>query len=173
MNALLQLQRFSHNRLSWALLFIFVLFFELCALYFQHIMMLSPCVMCIYERIAMLGIGVGAFIGLLNPKQRGLRWSGFIVWGISAYQGLTLSIEHVDYQLNPSPFNTCDLFVTFPDWAPLNQWVPWMFEAYGDCSDISWQFITLTMPQWLVVIFVGNLIALAAVLVAQCLKRAA
>ncbi|MGC9421383.1 disulfide bond formation protein DsbB [Vibrio sp.] len=173
MNALLQLQRFSHNRLSWALLFIFVLFFELCALYFQHIMMLSPCVMCIYERIAMLGIGVGAFIGLINPKQRGLRWSGFIVWGISAYQGLILSIEHVDYQLNPSPFNTCDLFVTFPNWAPLNQWVPWMFEAYGDCSDISWQFITLTMPQWLVVIFAGNLIALAAVLVAQCLKRAA
>lgn len=167
MNFLLQLKRFSHSRLSWALLLIFVIFFELCALYFQHIILLPPCVMCIYERIAMLGISVAALIGLINPKLSILRWCGLILWGVSAYEGLVLSLQHVDYQLNPSPFNTCDLFVTFPQWAPLDQWVPWMFEAYGDCSDISWQFLTLSMPQWLIIIFAGNLLALGAIIAAQ------
>ncbi|MCG3742163.1 disulfide bond formation protein DsbB [Vibrio cincinnatiensis] len=172
MNVLLQLKHFSHRRLSWAILFLFVLFFELSALYFQHVMLLAPCVMCIYERIAMLGIGIGALIGFIKPKHPIFRWLGLLIWGGSAYQGLVLSMQHVDYQLNPSPFNTCDLFVTFPSWAPLNQWAPWMFEAYGDCSDISWQLFTLSMPQWLIIIFAGNLVALAAILVVQCIKRA-
>ncbi|NCB59990.1 MAG: disulfide bond formation protein B, partial [Gammaproteobacteria bacterium] len=58
-----------------------------------------------------------------------------------------------DIQLHPSPFNTCDLFVTFPQWLPLNQWMPWFFNGTGDCSEIQWQFLTWTMPQWLIVAF--------------------
>ncbi len=81
-----------------------------------------------------------------------------------------LSIEHVNYQFNPSPFATCDLFVSFPSWAPLNQWAPNLFEAYGDCSKVVWQFLTLSMPQWLVVIFAANLLALGVFIIAQVAK---
>ncbi|TBT09800.1 disulfide bond formation protein B, partial [Vibrio parahaemolyticus] len=47
--------QFSKGRVSWLLLLLFIIFFEACALYFQHVMMLAPCVMCIYERVAMMG----------------------------------------------------------------------------------------------------------------------
>ncbi|MFH4859407.1 disulfide bond formation protein DsbB [Vibrio diabolicus] len=167
MTILNSLNQFSKGRLSWLLLLLFVVFFEACALYFQHVMMLAPCVMCIYERVAMMGVGVAAIIGLMAPNNPVFRWLGLIGWGLSSYKGLLLAQQHVDYQFNPSPFATCDLFVTFPSWAPLNQWVPWMFEAYGDCSKIVWQFLDLSMPQWLVVIFAGNLIALALIVIAQ------
>ncbi|MDV5085244.1 disulfide bond formation protein DsbB [Vibrio diabolicus] len=167
MTILNSLNQFSKGRLSWLLLLLFVVFFEACALYFQHVMMLAPCVMCIYERVAMMGVGVAAIVGLMAPNNPVFRWLGLIGWGLSSYKGLLLAQQHVDYQFNPSPFATCDLFVTFPSWAPLNQWVPWMFEAYGDCSKIVWQFLDLSMPQWLVVIFAGNLIALALILIAQ------
>ncbi|WP_394248226.1 disulfide bond formation protein DsbB [Vibrio profundi] len=170
MNFLSTLKDFSKGRLSWLLLLVFVIFFEACALFFQHVMMLSPCVMCIYERVAMLGVGVAAMIGLVNPNNTIIRWLGLAVWGASAYKGLALSMQHVDYQFNPSPFATCDLFVTFPSWAPLNDWAPWMFEAFGDCSKVVWQFLSLSMPQWLVVIFAGNLIALAVIVLAQFAK---
>ncbi|HHF3170022.1 TPA: disulfide bond formation protein DsbB [Vibrio diabolicus] len=167
MTILNSLNQFSKGRLSWLLLLLFVVFFEACALYFQHVMMLAPCVMCIYERVAMMGVGVAAIVGLMAPNNPVFRWLGLIGWGLSSYKGLLLAQQHVDYQFNPSPFATCDLFVTFPNWAPLNQWVPWMFEAYGDCSKIVWQFLDLSMPQWLVVIFAGNLIALALIVIAQ------
>ncbi|CDT90623.1 disulfide bond formation protein DsbB [Vibrio diabolicus] len=167
MTILNSLNQFSKGRLSWLLLLLFVVFFEACALYFQHVMMLAPCVMCIYERVAMMGVGVAAIVGLMAPNNPVFRWLGLIGWGLSSYKGLLLAQQHVDYQFNPSPFATCDLFVTFPSWAPLNQWVPWMFEAYGDCSKIVWQFLDLSMPQWLVVIFAGNLIALALIVIAQ------
>ncbi|MCG6281273.1 disulfide bond formation protein DsbB [Vibrio diabolicus] len=167
MTILNSLNQFSKGRLSWLLLLLFAVFFEACALYFQHVMMLAPCVMCIYERVAMMGVGVAAIVGLMAPNNPVFRWLGLIGWGLSSYKGLLLAQQHVDYQFNPSPFATCDLFVTFPSWAPLNQWVPWMFEAYGDCSKIVWQFLDLSMPQWLVVIFAGNLIALALIVIAQ------
>lgn len=167
MTILNSLNQFSKGRLSWLLLLLFVVFFEACALYFQHVMMLAPCVMCIYERVAMMGVGVAAIVGLMAPNNPVFRWLGLIGWGLSSYKGLLLAQQHVDYQFNPSPFATCDLFVTFPSWAPLNQWVPWMFEAYGDCSKIVWQFLDLSMPQWLVVIFAGNLIALVLIVIAQ------
>ncbi|MCR9581970.1 disulfide bond formation protein DsbB [Vibrio antiquarius] len=167
MTILNSLNQFSKGRLSWLLLLLFVVFFEACALYFQHVMMLAPCVMCIYERVAMMGVGVAAIVGLMAPNNPIFRWLGLIGWGLSSYKGLLLAQQHVDYQFNPSPFATCDLFVTFPSWAPLNQWAPWMFEAYGDCSKIVWQFLDLSMPQWLVVIFAGNLIALALIVIAQ------
>ncbi|EEY42848.1 thiol:disulfide oxidoreductase DsbB required for DsbA reoxidation [Vibrio cholerae RC27] len=118
----------------------------------------------------MLGIGVAALIGAIAPQNPVVRWLGFAAWGASSYKGLMLAIEHVNYQFNPSPFGTCDLFVTFPAWAPLNQWAPNLFEAYGDCSKVVWQFLTLSMPQWLVVIFAANLLALAIFVVAQLAK---
>ncbi len=162
---------FSRIRLSWLLLLACMTAFEGTGLIFQHIMKLSPCVMCIYERVAMVGISGAAIIGLLNPNNLVFRWCGFIVWGMSASWGLKLALEHVNYQLNPSPFATCDLFVTFPAWAPLNKWAPWMFEAYGDCSKIVWQFLTLTMPQWVVIIFAGNLLILALFVAAQFFNK--
>ena len=170
MSFLTVLKDFSKTRLSWLLLLISIILFESAALFFQHVMLLAPCVMCIYERVAMFGIGIAAAIGLVNPKNPVIRWIGLAAWGAGAYKGLTLSMQHVDYQFNPSPFATCDLFVTFPSWAPLNEWVPWVFEAYGDCSKVVWQFLDLSMPQWLVVIFAGNLIALAAIVISQFAK---
>ncbi|WP_394239771.1 disulfide bond formation protein DsbB [Vibrio astriarenae] len=171
MRFLYSLQTFSKSRLSWLLLFIIILAFEATALYFEHVMLLAPCVMCIYERVAMLGIAVAALIGAIAPRNPVIRWLGLAGWGFSSHKGLMLSLEHVDYQFNPSPFKTCDLFVNFPDWAPLNQWVPWMFEAYGDCSKVVWEFLGLSMPQWLAVIFAGNLIALAFIVVSQFVSK--
>ena len=52
------LNTFSKSRLSWAILLAFIIFFEACALFFQHVMKLDPCVMCIYERVAMMGIAL-------------------------------------------------------------------------------------------------------------------
>ncbi|UXI00413.1 disulfide bond formation protein DsbB [Photobacterium sp. TY1-4] len=165
------LNSFSKSRLSWGLLLLFVIFFEACALFFQHVMKLDPCVMCIYERVAMLGVGLAALIGLIAPQNLVFRWLGLAGWGASAYWGLSLANEHVGYQFNPSPFATCDLFVRFPEWAPLNQWVPWMFEATGDCSKVVWTFLGQSMPQWLVIIFAANLIALAVIVLAQFFNK--
>ena len=147
------LKMLSRQRWSWLLLAASALSLELCALYFQHVMALEPCVMCVYERLTMLGILLAGLIGAIAPHNIVIRLSAFLLWGISAVWGLLLAIQHTDYQINPSPFATCDFFPNFPSWAPLHEWLPWLFNPTGDCADIVWQFLGYSMPQWLIVSF--------------------
>ncbi len=164
------LYRWSLTRQPWLILLLSIIAFEVCAMYFQHVMLLAPCVMCIYERVAMLGMGLGAAIGLCAPKNPIIRWLGLVTWGYSSFRGWQLANEHVGYQFSdPNDIFAaqCDIFVSFPDWAPLNKWVPWFFEATGDCSKIVWQFLDLSMPQWLEIICAVNVVIFVIVATSQ------
>ncbi|MDV7103982.1 disulfide bond formation protein DsbB [Vibrio sp. TH_r3] len=165
MNFFSALNTFSKTRLSWLLLFFFIVFFIACAYTFQHLMALDPCVMCIYERIAMIGIGISALFAAINPQIILFRWLGILAWGATSLKGLLLALEHVSYQNNI--FATCSPLL-FPDWAPLNKWLPSFFEATGSCSEVVWQFVTLSMPQWLVVIFATSFAISCIIALSQC-----
>ncbi|WP_108650567.1 disulfide bond formation protein DsbB [Dongshaea marina] len=147
------LNQFTRHRGAWLLLAGGALFLELCALFFQYVLKLSPCEMCVYERAAVLGILLAGLIGAIAPRFFAIRWIGFLLWGYSAFRGLQLALEHVQIQLHPSPFQVCSLFAQFPSWMPLEKIAPWMFTPLGSCTEIDWQFLGLTMPQWMVGIF--------------------
>lgn len=154
----------------WFLLLLIIMGCEFCALYFQYVMKLAPCVMCIYERVAMLGLFVSVLIASFMPQNELFRWLGLIGWGLSSGWGLKLAVEHVSYQfqdLYGFLGTTCDIFVSFPSWVPLNKWAPWIFEANGNCSKIVWNFLDLSMPQWLVIIFTEILILNVLVILSQ------
>jgi len=151
--SILKLKDLSKQRWSWLLLSGSALTLELCALFFQHVMHLEPCVMCIYERITMLAIVAAGLIGAMAPKKLLIRLLAFITWATGSIWGLLLALEHTHYQMNPSPFATCDFFPNFPEWLPLHEMVPWLFNPTGDCADIVWQFLGYSMPQWLIVSF--------------------
>ncbi|MCM2679439.1 disulfide bond formation protein DsbB [Echinimonas agarilytica] len=148
------LSDFALHRGSWLLLALSALVLESTALFFQHVMDLAPCVMCIYERVAMMGLIFAGLIGAINPKVLALRVVGYSMWAVSAIQGLLLSIEHVGYQFPKNPFIvTCGYQAEFPAWARLDDWFPSLFLPTGMCDEITWLFLNLTMPQWLIVCF--------------------
>ncbi|WP_432452818.1 disulfide bond formation protein DsbB [Agarivorans sp. QJM3NY_29] len=151
------LNQMPYQRGPWLLLFVGGLSLEFCALYFQHVMKLDPCVMCVYERVAMLGLTLAGLFTCIAPNYLLFRLTGFALWIASAAWGLQLALTHTDYQMNPSPFATCDFFANFPDWFKLDQWFPWMFNPTGYCDEIAWMFLGWSMPQWLIAIFAGFL----------------
>ncbi|MCK3658350.1 disulfide bond formation protein B [Pasteurellaceae bacterium Pebbles2] len=157
----------STKRATWFLLFFSTICLELTALYFQHGMDLKPCVMCIYERVALFGILFASLIGLLAPRFLIVRLIALALglWG--AIQGLLLSIKHVGYQLNPNPWDQCPLMVQFPSTLPLDKWFPSIFHPTGLCSEISWSFLGFTMVQWLVFIFAIYTAILSLILISQ------
>lgn len=168
------LNQFSRSRASWLLLLLCVVGLEATALYFQHGQGLAPCVMCIYERVALFGVGTAALLGLIAPEEPFWRTLGLLAYGITAAWGLKLSLEHVSYQF-PDPNQlfgpTCDVAVNFPSWTPLNQWLPQVFEASGDCSKVVWQWLGWSMPQWLVGIFSAMLVIWGLVVIVQFIGR--
>ncbi len=163
------LYQLGHKRWAWLLLAAGAFTLELTALFFEHVMDLAPCVMCIYERVAIMGLIVSGLIAAIKPSSWLFRLIGIVGWGISSIWGLLIAIKHVDYQLNPSPFKSCDFFPNFPEWAPLHEWVPWLFNPTGFCSDIVWQFLGYTMPQWVLVSFALFVAIFAVVLIGQLL----
>lgn len=147
------LKNLSLQRWPWLLLAFSAFTLEMCALYFQHVMKLDPCVMCVYERITMIGVMFAGLIGAISPRILVMRLIAFITWAVAAFWGLQLALEHTGYQMNPSPFATCDYFPNFPNWAPLHEWLPWLFNPTGVCEDVVWTFFDYSMPQWLIVSF--------------------
>lgn len=160
------LNRCSKGRGAWLLLALTACALEMSALFFQHVMQLPPCVMCIYERCALFGVMGAGIIGAIAPKTP-LRWVAVLIWLYSAWEGLRLSWEHTMIQLHPSPFVTCDFAARFPSWLPLDKWLPSVFVASGDCAVKSWSFLTLSMPQWMTGIFAAYLLVAALILIAQ------
>ena len=138
----------------WLLLALSALGLELCALFFQYVMNLAPCIMCVYQRVAILAIIFAGFIGFLGCKFLVARVITYGLWATGAIWGLFIALEHVEMQANSgSLFFSCDFIPNFPTWAPLHEWIPALFEATGDCGEISWQFLGYSMPQWMVVVY--------------------
>lgn len=155
----------SKNRSTWLLLSLTAFALELVALYFHHIILLRPCVLCIYQRCALFGVIAAGLVGAIAPATP-LRFVGLAIWLYSAWQGLILSVKHTNIQLHPSPFVTCDFFVSFPTWFPLDKWLPSVFSASGDCAVRQWHCLSLEMPQWMMIIFGAYLVVAVIILIA-------
>ena len=159
-------------RWPWATLAVTAVTFEIVALYFQYAMGLEPCIMCVYQRTAVAGLVLAALPALINPASAVLRGISLLGWLVASGWGLKLAIEHVRMQ-NPDNFMllmTCDVFPNYPSWMPIHEWFPAVFEPRGTCGDIDWMFAGLSMPQWMVLVFAGYLVAAVVVLATRLLK---
>ena len=157
------------QRLPWLLLALFSSALVAYALYTQHgPEQLWPCVQCIYQRTAMIGVALFAWLGFFfAPRYVVLRWLALIGWLGSAVAGAYSAYYHswIQAAINPL-FAPCQPHPNFPSWAPLHQWFPLMFDAGGLCGEIDWQWLGLSMPQWLFVIF--SILASIALVVIGC-----
>ncbi|CCQ12377.1 Periplasmic thiol:disulfide oxidoreductase DsbB,required for DsbA reoxidation [Pseudoalteromonas luteoviolacea B = ATCC 29581] len=149
-----QLHALVVSKKAWLLLASSAFLLECIALYFQYAMGLEPCIMCIYQRTAVLGVLVAGIVGYLKPNNLVIRSVAFIIWGIASIWGFLIAKEHIYMQTTDDPFAfTCDMFPNFPEFMPLHEWVPVFFAATGDCGNIDWEFAGLSMPGWMEVIF--------------------
>ncbi|GAA0816141.1 disulfide bond formation protein DsbB [Colwellia asteriadis] len=159
------LSKITTTRTPWLLLALSALGLELTALFFQYSMDLAPCIMCVYQRLAILAIVIAGIIGAAGHNNIIARVTAFSLWGTGAIWGGLIALEHIEMQSNSgSLFFSCEFIPNFPTWAPLHEWLPFLFEATGDCGEISWQFLGFSMPQWMLVIYAFYSIAFAVIL---------
>jgi len=158
------------KRWPWLLLAMTALGLELTALYFQYVLELDPCVLCVYERTAVAGILLAGLIGAIGPRVGLLRWLGYTLWLVSAGWGLYLAMKHVGIQIGEIDL-TCTYMADFPSWAPLDQWWPEVFLPTGLCGDVQWVFLGWTMPQWMMVVYALYLLAWVAIVAARMKAR--
>jgi disulfide bond formation protein DsbB len=150
-----------HRTSTWLSLAVTTLILELAALYFQHGLSLEPCVLCIYQRVAVLTLFFAFLLGAIAPHRWAPRLLGYLIWIAGGLWGLYLALKQSGLQLGIIPPSmSCDVNAKFPDWLKLDEWLPAFFQPSGFCDEIQWEFLGLTMPQWMIIVMSGYLLIL-------------
>jgi disulfide bond formation protein DsbB len=127
------------------------------ALYAQHILGLEACPLCILQRVALIVLGfVFAAAALHAPRGAGAR--AYAVLGtLAALTGMGISGWHVRLQnLPPAEVPACG-----PGFDYIMDAFGWLgglrmiFTGSGECAEVNWQFLGLSMPAWVFIWFVA------------------
>ncbi|MBA4143200.1 MAG: disulfide bond formation protein B [Nitrosospira sp.] len=125
------------------------------ALYLQLVRNLLPCPLCVVQRIAYWLVGLTALLAFVHfPRLRSRRiYSGLVA--VFALCGAAVALRQAWLVRYPEAFE-CGISAeeTFLNALALAQWWPTMFEANGDCSDVTWKFAALTLPDWSAIFFI-------------------
>ncbi|MBP6057272.1 MAG: disulfide bond formation protein B [Nitrosomonas sp.] len=124
------------------------------AQYLQYVEGLLPCPLCVAQRLAYWLLGLTALLAFLhNPRIIGRRFYGFLM-SIFAFAGTIIAARHAWLIRYPESFE-CGISPeeAFLNTLPIAEWWPGMFEANGDCSNVDWKFLSLTIPDWSLIAF--------------------
>jgi disulfide bond formation protein DsbB len=163
------IKKISRHRLSWFLLLLSTLALLASGLYFQYGLNLQPCIKCIYIRAAFSGILLAGLLAMLAPRQGILRLLAIMLWLTSAAIGLyhALELVNIEQTLASGSFSSCALFAEFPAWLALDKWLPSLFEVTGSCGAVDWQFLSLSMAYWSMLILAAYVLTAVVVLLGQ------
>ncbi len=127
------------------------------ALYSQHVLLLDPCPLCILQRIAVILLGIVFLLAALhNPGKIGGRIYSFLV-GLIVIAGAGVAAWHVRLQNLPADeIPSCGPGLEYMvENFPLRDALGMIFKGSGECAEVAWRFLGLSMPAWVVIGLVG------------------
>lgn len=126
------------------------------AIFEQFQMGIEPCPKCIFQRIAFMAMAVFFLAGAAHgPRAIGRRVYALLV-AAAAVVGAVVAIRHLMVQFGPHDplLEGCGPGLNYLlDAFPLAEAVKKAFMASGDCGEINWSFLGLTMPGWTLVCY--------------------
>lgn len=125
------------------------------AYYLQFNQGLEPCPLCIFQRVAMIALGVAfIFAAAHHPRVWGARMYAVLI-GIAALAGGIVAGRHLWLQqLPPDQVPECGPGLEYMlDVFPLSDALRMVFEGSGECAKVDWSLLGLSMPAWVLVWF--------------------
>ncbi len=117
----------------------------------------EPCPLCILQRIAFIAMGVVFLVAALhNPAGRiGGRIYALLI-AITGILGGIIAGRHVWLQhLPPDQVPECGPGLEYMmEVFPLAEAMQMVFQGSGECAEVSWRFLTLSIPEWSLILFV-------------------
>ena len=126
------------------------------ALYLQHIMNLEPCPLCIVQRVLVMILGLTMVTAAIHdPKGRGRRAYAALV-AVVALLGAGVAGRHVYLQnLPPDQVPECGPGLEYIlDVFPIGEALALILRGSGECAEVQWTFLGLTIPGWTLIVFV-------------------
>jgi disulfide bond formation protein DsbB len=128
------------------------------AIFEQFQMGIEPCPKCIFQRIAFIAMALFFLIGAAHdPRATGRRAYALLV-ALAAAVGAVVAVRHLMVQYGPHDplMEGCGPGLNYLlDSFPLAQAIKKAFMASGDCGEIGWTFLGLSMPGWTLLWFLA------------------
>jgi disulfide bond formation protein DsbB len=123
------------------------------ALYSQFQLGLDPCPLCIFQRVGVAALGVVFLIAALHhPKGWGARVYAVLI-AVAALATIGVAARHVYVQhLPPGALPSCGaplgVLIKF---TPMFELIRKVLTGSGECSEVTWRFLGLAMPAWVLI----------------------
>jgi protein dithiol:quinone oxidoreductase len=146
----LRLHRRKSNLLAAAACFALVGY----AYYTQRYQALDPCPLCIFQRLAIMGLGLAFLVAAVLPS-RPRFWGYFasLVVAAVALTGAGIATRHVYIQsLPPGQVPACGATLDYMwDVFPAMEVLRKVLTGSGECARIDWTFLGISMPGWVLI----------------------
>jgi protein dithiol:quinone oxidoreductase len=120
------------------------------ALYSQYVLGFEPCPLCIFQRIAVIAVGLVFLLATLHhPRDRGARVYG-VLGLIAALAGVLLAARHAWIQAQPpGTVAACGATLDYMlDILPITTVITKVLTGSGECAEVNWTLLGLSMPWW-------------------------
>lgn len=117
---------------------------------------LDPCPLCIFQRIAFAVLGVVLLAaGLHAPRAAWGRRTWALAALVAAGAGAGIAGRHVWIQVFPPPIPACGPPLDFlRETLSAGHLVRRVLTGSGDCGNVDWTLLGLSMPAWALVWFI-------------------
>lgn len=143
------------------------------AFYMEHVMGLEPCPLCWLQRFGFMGAGLVSLLAVLHgPKGFGTRVYGLLLT-LTAGAGLGVAGRQLWLQSLPADqVPACGPSVDYMlEVLPFFEVLSTALKGTGDCAEVVWRFMGLSIPGWTAVFFTILVIAGLVLLFRQPKKR--
>jgi disulfide bond formation protein DsbB len=123
------------------------------ALYAQYVLGLEPCPLCIFQRVAVIGLAALFGIAALHgPGVTGSRVYGILIV-IVAGAGAGVAGRHLWLQtLPPERIPACGPGLDYMlETFPFTEMLQTVLSGSGECALVDWKFLGLAMPGWVLI----------------------
>ncbi len=126
------------------------------AYYQEYVNYLDPCPLCMLQRVIVAALGLLFLLALLLPSWKPFwrRLTGFGLVVFSLF-GIGVAARHVWLQsLPPDQVPDCGPGLGFMfDNYPFKEFITSVLSGSGECAEVSWRLLGLSMPAWMIVVF--------------------
>ena len=145
------------RRAAFALGFIVCAGLMAWAFWLEHIEGLSPCPLCMFQRVAVVAIGLIFLVGALHEPGRVGAWIYAGLLFVAAAAGAALATRQVWLQSLPKDqVPACGMGLSYMlETLPFVDVIRRVLEGSGECADKGWVFLGLSIAGWTLAIFVA------------------
>ncbi len=164
------MKKMTQGRTPFLLIFLACAGLLAYAYYAQFVLGLVPCPLCILQRFGFMIMGLFALAGFIHGPRSWGRWLYGLPILIGAGWGITTATRHVWLQNLPAdqvPDCGPGMYFMLEYEFPLAEILREAFTGAGECAEVDWQFMGLSMPTWTLIWYVALAVFLLLALFAQ------